>query len=227
MQYRRDQTPQPLPQAPAPRNPTPVDTPQSPSLTGTDYPQTSRSLDFAPSSLTDQGSNQTPDINSVANSTGGTGFGSVPDFSSNPKLQADLLKALGDYVYSVPAGGYISAADARNANSYYNKFGAGGGGDPGANRVMEQLYGQVGNLPTRPVESSALAKLYQSGAATRAPATGPSFNQTLSEVMQGPLGEAARDAGFTDRYRGFWDFGHRQPYYNPYGQYHPPPGGGY
>lgn len=193
---------------------------------------------FSPSKLTDApaapaGSGpsvaeQTPaSVNASAISTGGTGFGMMPDFSSNPGLLGDLAQAMQNYTYSWPAQGYISNADARNANSYYNKFGAGGGGDPRANQVMERLYGAVGELPTRPVETGALAKLYNSGAAERGPATGRPYNETLREIMSGPGAEAARDAGFTDQYRGFWQFGHRLPYYNEWGQYHPPPGGGY
>lgn len=130
-----------------------------------------------------------------------TGF-PVPDFSSNIGLQNLVLQAQQKYIYSLPAGGYISQFDARNANSFYNKFGSGSGGDPNANAYMARLYRAVGNLPTRPIGTPALNQFYQRFGGS--PALGPSYNQIL-----GGMGRGA--------YQGPWQFGVRDQNYNPWG----------
>lgn len=136
-------------------------------------------------------------INAVGTASGGAGpFGFSP---TGPGL-AGLLEQLSNYTYSVPVGGYLSSADALNANSYYNKFGAGGGGNPAANQAVRGIYNQIGALPTTANTSPALAALNQSSGIQ--PKLGPSFNERLAELLAGPAGEVAKKAGFTSPYEG-------------------------
>jgi hypothetical protein len=144
--------------------------------------------------------------NVTATSVGsGSPFGRIPSLS--PAQQALVGSLLSGLTYSVPAGGYLTSAEAQNANSYYNKFGAGGGGDPAANALALRAYGIVGNAPTIPGMTAALSNLYSAGGAS--PQLGPSYNQILTNAGQGP-------------YQTPWgSVGQRTPGYNPYGQYHP------
>lgn len=142
-------------------------------------------------------------LNPVGTATGGTGpFGITPYI---PPDQRGAFQALADstinkLTWSEPAGGYISNVDAMNANSWYNKFGTGSGGDPNANARAAQFYGALGALPTTANTSPALATLNQR--AGIAPALGPSLSQLLGTPYQGPF-----------------KFGERMPGFNPYGQY--------
>lgn len=115
--------------------------------------------------------------NVTATSTGTTGIGGLaPDMSLADPSIVSAFNNLG-LVYSASAGGYIPGAQASNANSYYNKFGRGGGGDPMSNLAASNYYNYLGSLPTRSYGSMALAKLYQQ-TGQQAP-RGPSFNSIL------------------------------------------------
>lgn len=86
-----------------------------------------------------------------------TGFGTpgglgwwnrVPDLSqASPQLKRALQSFTQNYIYSVPAGGYISAVDASNANSAAIKYNM---QNPEGNRLASSIYGQLGDLPTIP-----------------------------------------------------------------------------
>jgi hypothetical protein len=135
----------------------------------------------------------------------GSPFGRTP--SLTPEQSKQIMGMLGGLTYSVPAGGYLFSNEAQNANSYYNKFGAGGGGNPAANRLATEAYGIMGNAPTVPGMTAALQSLYTNSGLT--PRQGPSYNAILANAGQGP-------------YQGPWgSFGQRLPGYNPSGQYHP------
>lgn len=132
--------------------------------------------------------------NVTATSVGaGSPFGWTPTLT--PEQQMTLLGGLSKLTYSAPAGGYLFNDEAQNANSYYNKFGAGGGGDPRANAFARSLYGVVGNAPTHPGMTAALQSLYQNTGLQ--PRQGPSFNERLGGM--GP-------------YAGPWGFGGYDPF---------------
>lgn len=122
----------------------------------------------------------------------------VPDLSRADPATLNRLN-IDDLIYSVSAGGYLTRAEAENANSWYNKFGQGSGGDPLANRQAARLYGYIGSLPTRAMGTPALNQFYnQFGGSTP---SGPSFNSILGSQWQGP-----------------WEFGIRgRSSYNPSG----------
>lgn len=107
----------------------------------------------------------------------------IPDLSkANPATLGRLN--IGNLIYSANAGGYLTRAEAENANSWYNKFGQGTGGDPGANRAAAAYYGYIGSLPTRPIGTPALNMFY--GAFGGGAPSGPSFNSILGNQWQGP-----------------------------------------
>jgi hypothetical protein len=118
--------------------------------------------------------------------TAGSPFGFSPDLSSwSPQQIGDFMRGLSNLTYSAPAGGYVFSNEAQNANSYYNKFGAGGGGDPRANAAARSLWGPLGNLPTVPNATAALAALYQNTGLK--PTQGPSLNERLATTgLTGP-----------------------------------------
>jgi hypothetical protein len=118
----------------------------------------------------------------------GSPFGWQPILT--PEQSAQLMRGLSQLTYSVPAGGYLFNTEAQNANSYYNKFGAGGGGQPEANALARSLYGMVGNAPTQPGMTAALASLYQNTGLQ--PRQGPSLTSRMGAM--GP-------------YYGPWEFG--------------------
>jgi hypothetical protein len=131
----------------------------------------------------------------------GSPFGRTPNLTPEQAQQvAGLLSGL---TYSVPAGGYLFNNEAQNANSYYNKFGAGGGGDPAANALATKAYGITGNAPTIPGMTTALASLYANSGLK--PTEGPSYNSILGGAGQGA-------------YQGPWPVG-RLPGFNPSGVY--------
>jgi len=95
----------------------------------------------------------TPPItgNPAAVSTGtASPFGSSP-FGADPKI----LGKLNDLVYSVPAGGYITAAEANNANSAQTKYNL---QDPAANQIAKSVFEYLGSLPTVANTSAALSR---------------------------------------------------------------------
>lgn len=158
--------------------------------------------------------------NVTASSFGTSPLGAgVPDLSyADPRTLGRL--DISNLIYSSSAGGYLTRADAENANSYYNKFGAGGGGDPTANQRAASYYGYIGSLPTRPIGTPALNQLYSFGG-TR-PAPGPSYNTTLGNLFgsASPFMQSQfRAAGFGPTYTGPFEFGRRDPNYNEFGAY--------
>jgi hypothetical protein len=183
------------------------------------YGDTRRGVDYA---------GGTQNVGATAGSYGvNSPFGSpVPDLSqANPETLGRLN--INNLVYSVSVGGYLTQPEASNANSWYNKFGAGSGGDPTANARAAAYYNYLGTLPTRPVGTPALNQFYSQFGGQ--PASGPSLNSTLSNqfnnsspYMQGQL----REAGFGPSYTGPWQFGQRNPNYNQYGVYTGVGGGG-
>jgi hypothetical protein len=102
-----------------------------------------------------------------------------------PDQTAQLMRGLSQITYSVPAGGYLFNTEAQNANSFYNKFGAGGGGQGEANALARSLYGMVGNAPTVPGMTAALQSLYQNTGLQ--PRQGPSLTSRLGTPYYGPF----------------------------------------
>jgi hypothetical protein len=140
--------------------------------------------------------------NPRAMSTGGSGFGFQPDLSgASPGQLSNWMNTLSHLVYSVPAGGYISETDAQNANSWYNKFGQGSGGNPASNRAAHDVYAEIGGFPTQAIGTPALAKLQASHPGLKG-ASGPSFNERLGSLAGNPF---AKDAGFGPTWEGPWD----------------------
>lgn len=141
--------------------------------------------------------------NPRASSTGGGGFGFQPDLSSaSPDQLKRFTDTLSNLTYSVSAGGYLFNDEAQNANSYYNKFGAGKGGNPIANKQAHDLYGEIGGFPTKAVATPALTRLRESHPGLGAGAAGPSFNERLGDVGDNPF---ASQAGFGSTWEGPWD----------------------
>jgi hypothetical protein len=152
-----------------------------------------------------------------ANSGGGPSpFGSAPDITGNPALAKQLTDFYANNTYSFAAGGWIPNAQAQNANSYQSKFGAGQGGDAGSNAAAARLFGQVGDLPTRNIGTSALQAFNAGHGIT--PAARPSINSTLGPAFAANP-DAMRDAGFGPRYQGPYQFGHPDPRYNMWGSF--------
>jgi hypothetical protein len=141
--------------------------------------------------------------NVTASSVSGPALGFTPFLT--PEQQATLTRGLSNLTYSLPAGGYVSRDEANNANSYYSKFGAGGGGDPRANRAAGELFGVVGNAPTVPRITAALGSLYQRTGYQ--PALGPSFNERLAGT------------GFEGPYRGPYEYEGYHPFRRIMSQY--------
>jgi hypothetical protein len=146
-------------------------------------------LTFSPSKLTDPtnpSSLDTPPQSEFGNPSASSGGGASP-LGRGPYIPPDQLQAWADRlmgldaVYSIEGGGYRSAADANNANSYYSKF---GGSDPRANQRVEDFYGDLGALPTAPNTTGALSQFNQQRGIT--PRLGPSINETLGHPWQGP-----------------------------------------
>lgn len=145
----------------------------------------------APVAVPNQGGNP------VANSVSPPAFGSHPQLT--PELMAQFSKLLGENTYSVEAGGYIPSNQAENANSYWNKFGAGSGGDPAANKAMGDFYATLGDQPTVANTSPALAQFNASTGAS--PTLGPSLNSTLGSLISGPNGPTIEKT-FGPKYEG-------------------------
>ena len=125
-------------------------------------------------------------ITAGAISTGSSPFGApVPDISRLTQQQLSYIeKTLSGLVYSAPLGGYITRAEANDPNSAYVKGYYGKpmtGGDAGANRLAQSVYGLIGNLPTRPIGTPALNSL-----PGYSPTPGTPFNQRLGS--SGPYG---------------------------------------
>lgn len=179
-----------------------------------------------PTRFSDQSSAPSP-LSSVADFSGSnSSLGnpraysvSAPMFGSRPDIPADQLagisKRLSGLVYSVAAGGYLNASEARDANSWYNKFGNGSGGDPTANRAAQDVFSEIGNYPTVANETPALGRLRATTPGLAAPSQGPSLNSTIAGI---PADER-RAAGVGDVWQGPWAFGHRTPGFSPYGVY--------
>lgn len=155
-------------------------------------------------------------INPVASSYGVSPLSApIPNLSSaNPSTLGRL--DISNLIYSAGAGGYLTAAEANNSNSYYNKFGSGGGGDPTANRQAAAYYNYIGGLPTQPLGTPALNQLY--GLTGQSPAQGPSYNSILSNASQGSFGSGYANL-FGNTYQGPFQFGQRLPGFNQFGSY--------
>lgn len=133
--------------------------------------------------------------NPVANSSGsGSPFGFSP-VGGDP----NILGKLSDLVYSVPAGGYITADEAHNANSAQIKYNL---QDPQANALAKSIYAYIGTLPTQANTTAALASLYQQGGAK--PALGPSIqDRTGGQPWDGPWGIQPEHPSSTPRLGGY------------------------
>lgn len=142
---------------------------------------------------------------SISAGAGSTGFNypfglPTPDLRYADQGTLNRLN-ISNLIYSPTAGGYLTQGEANNANSYYNKFGAGQGGDPQANKMASAYYNYIGSLPTRPIGTPALNQFYaQFGGGY---GSGPSYNSILGGSYQGPYG-----------------YGLQNTNYNQYGQYH-------
>jgi len=168
----------------------------------------------APPTDVSQPLNRPTGQNVTATSTG-SGGSPVPDIrAADPSTLQRLLRGFSGLTYSVPAGGYIPTTEARNANSYWNKFGAGSGGDPTSNRAAAAFYSYLGTLPTTYARTPALQQLEGAGPI----GTGPSFNTKLEQAGAFYPGSPF---GNTGDWQGPWTFGQRNPDYNMYGAYHP------
>lgn len=125
------------------------------------------------------------DVGATGTSIGSSPMGNmrIPDLSSlSPEARAALVNKLESYTWSVPGGGYLTNAEAQNANSYYNKF---GGSDPLANEAVGKIYSFIGSFPTTSGATAALQGLRQSGGA---PTTHyPPLNQILGKPYGGPF----------------------------------------
>jgi hypothetical protein len=120
-------------------------------------------------------------------STGSSPFGKeIPDLSkATPEQLKYITDTLSNLTYSLPLGGYITAAEANNPNSafvkgYYGKPMT--GGDSGANRLAQSVYDIIGGLPTRPIGTPALNTL-----PGYTPTAGPSYNDKLGRPYGGPF----------------------------------------
>lgn len=154
--------------------------------------------------------------NPVGTGVSSPAFGVMPYISPErmPEVARQFLDLTQNYTYSFPAQGYISKADASNANSYYNKFGGGGGGDPRANQAMGNFYSMLGALPTTAVTSGALSKLNQERGTT--PSLGPSLNETLGKLLSSPMVKLLGQHP-SSTWQGPYSFGERDDRYNPFG----------
>src|SRR5580765_2500452 len=114
----------------------------------------------------------------ASSGSSGSPFGRTP--SLTPEQATQISGLVGNLTYSTTAGGYLFNDESQNANSWYNKFGAGGGGNPAANRRAEQAYAIMGSAPTVPGMTSALQSLYAAGGGS--PRLGPSYNDTLASM---------------------------------------------
>jgi hypothetical protein len=176
------------------------------------YGDTRRGVDYAAG---------TQNVGATAGSFGSNSpFGSpVPDLSqANPETLGRLN--INNLVYSVSAGGYLTQPEASNANSWYNKFGAGSGGDPSANAQASAFYNYIGSLPTRAVGTPALNQFYSQFGGQ--PASGPSYNSRLSDTFNNAspyMQNQFQQAGFGRTYGGPWQSGRQNPNYNMFGAY--------
>jgi len=130
---------------------------------------------------------------SAVSSGGASPFGYSP-VGGDP----NILGKLADLVYSVPAGGYITSAEANNSNSAQSKYNL---QDPMANQLAKSIYDYIGGLPTQANTTSALAKLYaQTG---QKPSTGPSYEERLGHPWEGPWEIQPEHPSSQPRYGGY------------------------